>query len=119
MKKVIYIDDDMTLNYLLANELRVFFDIDAFSDPETALAFIQKNHNDIGIVLCDHKMPSISGLTLLAQVSQINPAIKRVLITGYYDLVQNKPGLENCDLILQKSAFKNIDELADQLRAIG
>ena len=41
------------------------------------------NENLVDIVLSDYKMPEMTGLEILAKVSQINPEISFVIITAY------------------------------------
>lgn len=69
---VLYIDDEPLLctafeRILAAHEIRAV----AFTDPELALTFA--GSHDICAVVCDYRMPSLSGLDVLAQLDRDLP----------------------------------------------
>lgn len=83
---VLYVDDEVkSLKYFEA----IFEDIAHIyvaSSPEEGLKIFKANHDHIGLVLSDKKMPNISGLDFLAQVRDVNPAPLRFLVTAFADL---------------------------------
>ncbi len=83
---ILYVDDEVkSLKYFEA----IFEDIAHIyvaSSPEEGLEIFKANHDVIGLVLSDKKMPNISGLDFLAQVREVDPAPLRFLVTAFADL---------------------------------
>ncbi|MES2015626.1 MAG: HD domain-containing phosphohydrolase [Pseudomonadota bacterium] len=51
---------------------------------EAALAILA--HNDVGVILSDHRMPGMTGVELLSQVKVLYPATVRLVLSGYADV---------------------------------
>ena len=74
------------------------------------------NENLVDIVFSDFKMPEMTGLEILAKVSQINPEISFVIITAYgtvenavnamhlgaYDYISKPVNLDELDLLIAR-----------------
>lgn len=79
------VDDELDLAYLFRDALsqipniRVF----AFSDPLLALEHIRTNSERYQCVISDFRMPSITGIELLTKIQEVNPTIKRILISAF------------------------------------
>jgi two-component system, LuxR family, response regulator FixJ len=58
--------------------------VSTFTDPLECLATVEKNRCDL--VICDVKMPTMSGLSLLVRIKSARPALPVVLVTGYGDV---------------------------------
>lgn len=81
---LVLVDDEGFVLSALQRVLRNSgFAIRAFSDPEAALAFIEKN--EVHVVLSDFRMPRMDGVELLRRVREIRPLAQRVMLTGYAD----------------------------------
>ncbi len=55
------------------------------SDAEQAWHYLA--HHAVGVMVCDNRMPGVSGLTLLREVKQRYPQVSRIMLSGYADLV--------------------------------
>ena len=42
--------------------------------------------NDVNLVICDQRMPGMSGIDLMAQVNAEYPDVIRIVLTGYTDV---------------------------------
>jgi len=74
----VYIDDEEPLCRIFQHLLRLEqFAVHTFVDPEEALAFV--NANDVAVVVCDYKMPNLTGVDLL---DRIDDDVPFYLITG-------------------------------------
>ena len=79
------VDDEPDLAYLFRDTLseipgtRVF----AFSDPLLALEHVRTNSENYQCVVSDYRMPSITGIELLTKIKEVNPGIKRILISAF------------------------------------
>ena len=58
-------------------------DVVAFTDSILALEHFQTNYMNYRCVVSDFRMPSMNGAELLDKMKQINPEVKRVLISAF------------------------------------
>ena len=87
-KRILFVDDESEILQIL---------MDIFTDSgvkvETAMSggeALQKCLDQpIDVILCDLKLPDISGLDVLKSVRTRWPAAKRFLTTGYFDPLQS------------------------------
>jgi PAS domain S-box-containing protein len=83
MEKLLVLDDETliltSLEHFFEDEYQVF----ATTDPETALRLA--GEHDLAVILCDERMPKISGHEFLRQVREVSRAT-RVMISGYADM---------------------------------
>lgn len=57
--------------------------IEAFTDPEAALARACEQRFDL--VISDYRMPGMNGVRLLAQLRELQPECRRVILSGQTD----------------------------------
>ena len=83
---ILYADDEaMSLKYFKANfedKFRILTAIDA----SEAFRLFELHKDDIGILIADQRMPSMTGVELLEKVRQQRPKMIRMLATAYSDL---------------------------------
>jgi DNA-binding NtrC family response regulator len=81
-KKILLIDDDEWIR----DAMRIFFEtenckITALETAEEAFKMLHLQYYDI--VICDYKLPGLSGLTFLKEVRQAHSDALTILITAY------------------------------------
>jgi DNA-binding NtrC family response regulator len=77
-------DEEMVITSIKAFlQLETDFDIHAFTDPEEAARFAEKNSVDVAV--SDYLMPRMNGIQLLTRVKDAQPEASRVLLTGHAD----------------------------------
>ena len=83
--KVLYIDDEQ--NNLNSFKATFRFDYTIFIaiNTEEAYKFL-RTHPDISIVLCDQRMPDMTGTQFFGEMRTEFPAPIRMLLTGYADI---------------------------------
>ena len=82
--RVLFIDDEPRV----LNSMRIMFrkDYDTFfADNGPAALGIVKAH-DIDVIVCDHRMPQMTGVEVLSRARELSPRSVRILLTGYADL---------------------------------
>lgn len=78
---MVIVEDDV----LLKDSLSLFFrsrgcEVSAFETAEEALEAMDRNW--CGVVISDHWLPGMNGLSLMEQVREMAPGTIRILITG-------------------------------------
>ena len=105
MSKLLIIDDDealrTTLKLYLKDEGYELFDADG---GRSALDQLEKINPDI--VLCDIKMPDMSGLDVLDKIKEFNAGIQVIMITAFNDV-------NSTITAMQKNAFDYVTKPLD------
>jgi len=84
-KRVLVVDDDATVRVALRDALTsAGFDVTLAAGGREALAFLAHAHPDV--VLCDVRMPHMSGLELLCLVRERSADVAVVLMTAFDDM---------------------------------
>jgi DNA-binding NtrC family response regulator len=82
--RVLFIDDEPRV----LNSMRIMFrreyDLCFAKNGKEALGLLSTH--DIDVIVCDHRMPQMTGVELLARAKKISPRSVRILLTGYADL---------------------------------
>ncbi len=84
-RTVSIVDDDKDSTILFREALRstARIRILTFTDPILALEHFLVNDHTYAIVICDSKMPSLTGFELLKKMKDLNQFVKTILITAY------------------------------------
>ncbi|MEZ5103470.1 MAG: sigma-54 dependent transcriptional regulator [Draconibacterium sp.] len=85
MKKILIVDDDTFICQILKKHLQNHnYDVEvAFSGKK---AFTVFNNTHFDLVLCDFRLPDISGLELLQKMRALKQEIPVIIITAYADV---------------------------------
>ncbi|MFC1585150.1 sigma-54-dependent transcriptional regulator [Fibrobacterota bacterium] len=113
-KKIMIVDDDLSLLRVIDHHLTgAGHNTTAISKPKEAVELLDKEQFDI--ILCDMKMPDISGMDILKKVHQRDADVVFIVITGY-------PTVEEAVEAMKLGAFDFIQKPVDKthlLRVIG
>jgi len=82
--EILVIDDELHFLDSLRELLRKDYLVHATDDPHHALKLLEERN--IAVVLCDQRMPQLSGTELLTHAARIKPDAIRILLTGFSDL---------------------------------
>ena len=83
---LLIVDDEPRILSALRRALRrESFEILAAETPAEALRLFEAH--DVDLVLSDYKMPGMTGLQLLARMSERRPTTVRMLITGWTEAI--------------------------------
>lgn len=82
---ILVVDDDALVTSALNNLflLETEYDVAVFNDPAAALREAERRPFDL--ILSDFLMPGVNGVELLKRVSELQPDIVRILLTGFAD----------------------------------
>ena len=82
--RILFIDDEERILRSMKALFRRNYDVITTTDPTEALDIL--SNQDIDVIVSDQRMPDITGIELLKQVTQLSPRTIRVLLTGYADM---------------------------------
>jgi LytS/YehU family sensor histidine kinase len=80
--KILFVDDDLTSIEYFKISFSDKYNILTAQSGEEGLDILQK-HENIALILTDHRMPQMSGISFLKKSMKYSPDSKRILITGY------------------------------------
>lgn len=77
-------DEEMVITSVRAYlALETDFQVEGFTDPENAAAFLKKRTFDV--IVSDYLMPKMTGIQLLRRAKEAAPEASRILLTGHAD----------------------------------
>lgn len=89
-------------------------DVDLCADAGEALRKVEKNYYPV--VLCDIKMPEMSGVELLRRIKRLHPLCSVIMMTGYSSMSHVVDCLESGAIDYFVKPFRNIDEIVEAVR---
>lgn len=114
MTRILFIDDDQRILRSLALQFRRQYEVLTESDPLRALERLKSEPVDI--IVCDQRMPQMSGAQLLEQAREIVPHTLRILLTGYSDMDAAMDALNSGGIFRYLSKPWDQQEMAFTLR---
>ena len=96
MARILLVDDDIDhlklFTMILENK---GYSLDTFSNPAAALLKFKPNYYDL--LVLDYRMPKLNGLELYAQITEIDPTAKALLLTANHEQFTEGKQLEGID----------------------
>lgn len=83
--KILAVDDEIHSLGLLKRTFRKEFEVIALTDPFEAMDHLKLECDDIAVVMCDQRMPKISGVDVLRVAKLYAPNSIRIMLTAYVD----------------------------------
>ncbi len=114
-KRVMYVDDDEALVFLVDRALtRRGFAVTTFTDPRVAVAALRDDALKFDLLVTDYNMPGYSGLELLREARLIRPALPVALASGYVTAEIEQSALaEGARALIHKP--NDVDEMCETL----
>ena len=82
MKRILVVDDDVTIRTPLSKFLRIYsYEVDEVSTGKEAVQSVTSGNYDI--VLLDLILPDISGLDILKEIRKMRPRLPVIILTGF------------------------------------
>jgi len=92
MARILLAEDDDQLRAFLQRGLRrAGYAVDALGDGAAALSMAEKNNYDL--LLADIVMPELNGVDLARKVSELQPGIRVMFITGFAAVAIHDEGM--------------------------
>jgi CheY-like chemotaxis protein len=84
-RTLLYVDDEINLQAAIRRGLRQRgYKVVCAGDAATAFEVLART--EVGVILCDQRMPGLSGTEFLARVKGMYPDVVRMVLSGYTDL---------------------------------
>lgn len=83
LPSILIIDDESRSIETLERILDEHFDVHSANSAKDALVILEREW--IQVVLCDQRMPDVTGVELCSQIRELWPEIIRMIISGYTD----------------------------------
>lgn len=85
MLKILIIDDDRDICLVLSKFLvKNNYEVDVAYRGEEGLSLLRQH--DYDLILCDYKLPDLTGIELLQKIKILNAAVPVIIITAYSDV---------------------------------
>lgn len=85
MQRILVVDDDKDICLVLSKFLsKNNYAIDVANTGEDGLRSLRAN--DYDLILCDYKLPDLTGVELLQKIKVLNLTVAVIIITGYSDV---------------------------------
>ncbi len=81
---LLFVDDEQDILDSLYRSFRKDHNIIRCNSGEQAIDTL--NHTPIDLIICDQRMPEVTGAEVLTHACQVQPEAIRILLTGYSDL---------------------------------
>ena len=112
---ILYVDDEpqnlMTLRYVLGDEFTL---LTANTGAEAVQLFEREN---IAILMCDQRMPGMTGVEVCKRVREMRPDVVRIIVTAYADLQAAVDAINEGQVARYVTKPWRNQELIDLLRA--
>ncbi|VAW94775.1 Response regulator of zinc sigma-54-dependent two-component system [hydrothermal vent metagenome] len=83
--KIIFVDDDIKAGELMMRFSEgANYDVKIFQDPGKALNYFKEQH--VNLIISDLRMPSMTGMELLAKIRKLDSDLPFIIITGYANI---------------------------------
>ena len=81
---IMVIDDEETVRELATDALtHLGYNVSAFSNGTSALAYFGQHHTEIDLVILDLIMPNLGGKEVLSQLQHIDPNVRVLIASGF------------------------------------
>lgn len=97
---IMFVDDEKGIRETISHLFSDKYDVIMAEDGQEALEILQSmaNPGKIRVIISDHQMPRLTGLSLFKSSMSIIPNTVRIIITGYLDKVYTSDAIDKADI---------------------
>jgi DNA-binding NtrC family response regulator len=102
--RIMLVDDEPSICRFMTRLLRgKGYAVTTFDNPAAARQFIDRNGDDVDLLLTDKTMPGMSGVDLARYCLERRPGLPVILVTGYGELAEEEEAIRlGIKAVLQK-----------------
>lgn len=118
-KRILVVDDEKDVLLIIKRTLEKWgYIVDTFYRPDEALGHFQRNRRAYDLILCDIRMPGMSGFEFAALVRELNMDVKLLLMTAFEadsaTLREALPRVKIDDLLRKPFVITEICKIVDR-----
>lgn len=118
-KRILVVDDEKDVLLIIKRTLEKWgYIVDTFYRPEEALGHFQKNRRAYDLILCDIRMPGMSGFEFATLVRQLDTNVKLLLMTAFEAdsaaIKEALPAVKIDDLLKKPFVITEICKIVDK-----
>ena len=121
MYRLIIADDEVNIRRGLVQHISWedmgFCVVDQFEDGKDVINYMMTN-KEVDVILTDVQMFEVSGLEVAKWISEHNPLIKVVILSGYkeFDYVKEALGANVCDYLLKPLQKEELEKVFQKIK---
>lgn len=117
-ERIFFVDDEPVLVEMAKELLQNWgYTVEAFTDPERALARFTESPEDVALVVTDQTMPGLTGMELAKRLFAVKPGQPVILLTGWSEKVTPESAkAQGVAEFLMKPVVE--DQLAQSIRTV-
>src|ERR1041384_4928644 len=81
---ILYVDDEPQNLFAFRYALEDRFTVLTANDPREAVRVLERE--DIAVLMCDQRMPMMTGVEVCRRAREIKPDVVRIMVTAYSDM---------------------------------
>jgi CheY-like chemotaxis protein len=112
-QRILVVDDEHDITFVLEMMLNDRYDVDVYTDPVEALANVKPHKYDL--ILFDYLMPKMNGFEFYHKVKKIDPNVNICMMTAYEAIPVDGGGNEPAQPFDSKFVLKKPFDLAQLL----
>ncbi|MEE9352390.1 MAG: response regulator [Thiotrichaceae bacterium] len=113
---ILFVDDEEKARKMFTRLVSTQFTVLTAADVKEAKEILDKEHENIGVLITDQRMPGELGVDLLRHIRRTYPKIIRMLTTAYTDLDDAIEAVNTGEIFRYINKPWNVDELLIDLR---
>lgn len=114
--RILVVDDNLDLLDTVSSMLQhLGHSCVSCSEPKEALNLLQREHDNLDLVITDYSMPNISGIEILDHCNKHYPSLPVILSTGYSEEVRDQLDNDQAAIRILNKPY-TFDELNQVLR---
>lgn len=95
-QNIVLVDDDIPVLNLTTRILtNLNYKVQAFTNPQEAISFLENEDNLADLIISDYTMPGMDGFSFLAEAGKVRPEIHAVIISGLAASLSRNTKTEN------------------------
>ncbi len=113
---ILFVDDEEKARKMFTRLVSPQFTVLTAADVKEAKEILDQEHETIGVLITDQRMPGELGVDLLRHIRKVYPKIIRMLTTAYTDLDDAIEAVNTGEIFRYINKPWNVDELLIDLR---
>ena len=112
---VLYVDDEPQNLFTFRYAMEDRFTVLTARDGREAMSVLERE--DVAVLMCDQRMPEMSGVEVCRRASEIKPDVVRIIVTAYADLQAAVDAINKGQVLRYMTKPWRNDELVEVLQS--